>query len=805
MRFSRRITIFGLALFVNLFAISLYAARVPIPEGIFYYQPAASVFGSEAVWCNPSALGWYNSAEYQLIAGYNNSSFAKSWGTVVTHKRISIAYRHLYDPDEKDYNEYVFSTGFPLGRSLAIGISYRNFKDGPTSYNKRHYWNMSVSGRPGGLLSWAAVFSNLNRGRLDGEQTETEQQYSLAYRPLREKLTVAVDAFLSTGQSLKNAEYRYHAEIIPVPGLFIEGYINSNCDFQVGLRVNLLKHFTGWQGNYSKGANHVRSTVYLGATSKRQASVIPERKRRLSMNVSGRPEENPSRPLIGQEKTPFWEILLGIYRAADDCSIGELVIRLNGLSLGFGQAQELRDALSYFRKQGKYVICHLSAPNNIGYYVASVADAIYIPPVSQLNLVGLRAELTYYTGTMEKVGIRADLVRIGKYKQAPEAYTRKAASKEGREDTNQLLDDLYSQFVGSIAEGRNLSPDSVMVLIDQGPFTSQEALSLSLVDGLSYHDNLHDGILRSLPEISFRHYQSDTLANDGWPRVPVIAVVVADGDVIDSERSGNVLGGGQKVTPAGMAAALEKVGQKSDVKGVIWRVNSPGGVALAGERIYHSVDKISQRKPFVVSMSNVAASAGYYVSIPGQRLFADPGTITGSIGIYGGKVDLSGLYKKIDLGKELFTRGKSAGMLSTIKPFTDEERTRYYSQLQAFYDHFVGLVAEDRGLSIDSVDAVSRGRVWTGRKALEIGLIDELGGLRQALEYTAGSLGLDDYRVEIYPQRRPLFLLSGGSLIRTIAQLFGGKTNPSEVLSGVLYPLGEGTIFARMPYDIEIE
>lgn len=801
----RRLIVIGFVLFVNLFTISSHAARVQIPEGVFYYQPAASVFGSEAVWCNPSVLGWYDAVEYQLMTEYYNSSFGKSWGSVVNRKGISVAYRHLYNPEEKDCNEYVFGSGIPLGRSLAVGLSYRYFKDGSTGYNKRHYWNLSTSGKTGGSFSWAAVFSNLNRGRLNGEQTETEQRYSLAYRPIKDKLTLAVDASLSTGQNIKEAVYQYHAEFIPIPGVFVEGYIDSDRNFQVGLRVNLLKHFTGWHGSFSKDGNHSRSTVYMGATSKRQASVIPERKRRLSMNVSGRPEENPPQPFLGHKKTPFWTTLLSVYRAADDDSIRELVIELNGLSLGFGQAQELRDALSYFRQQGKYVVCHLSAPNNIGYYVASVSDEIYIPPVSQLNLVGLRAELTYYTGTMEKIGVKADMMRIGKYKKAAEAFTRKSASKEGREATNKLLDNLYSQFVGGIAEGRSLSQDSVKALIDKGPFTSEKALSFGLVDGLSYRDNLNDGILRSMPEINFRHYQSDTLLNDGWPHVPVLAVVVADGNVVGNNGSGNPFGGSQQMTPASMSSALENAGRESDVKGIIWRVNSPGGVAMAGERIYHSVDKISQHKSLVVSMANVAASAGYYVSMPGKYIFADPGTITGSIGIFGGKVNLSGLYDKIDLGKELYTRGKFAGMLSTIQPFTDNERDKYYSQLKAFYDHFVGLVAESRNLSVDSVDAISRGRVWTGQEALDIGLVDELGGLRQAIGYSARSLGLDDYRIKVLPQQRPWFLLPDISLTQTISRLFGGKSDPAEVMSDMFSPLMEGTIIARMPYDIEIE
>jgi len=241
------------------------------------------------------------------------------------------------------------------------------------------------------------------------------------------------------------------------------------------------------------------------------------------------------------------------------------------------------------------------------------------------------------------------------------------------------------------------------------------------------------------------------------------------------------------------------------VKGVIFRINSPGGFALAGEEIYHSAQKAAEKKPLVASMSNVAASGGYYIAMPSVRLFADPGTITGSIGIYGGKVDLSGLYKKIDLGKELYTRGRFAGMLSTMRPFTDEEREKYHSQMKAFYDYFVKLVSNNRALSADSVDALSRGRVWTGREALSNGLIDELGGLKRSLDYTAMRLGLKDYRIAVYPEKRPWFVFPGRSIMKAIAHFFSGNGNGEETLAKGLGFSGRGDILARMPFDISIE
>jgi len=779
--------------------------RIAIPDDLFYYRPAASVFGAEAAWVNPASLGRFNTPSLQLMADYTRGEYGKSWGIVTSHDRTAVAYRKIHNPSGAEFREWIWAAGFSLNPGMSLGFSYRYFDKGPGIYNNRHFWNIGLSGSTHGPISWAAVFSNLNRGRVNGERTETEQRYSLAYRPLGPRLTLAVDMFLSTKTRLSDADYVYHGEFIPVPGLYVYAGIDSDKNFQVGARANLLKYFVGHQSDFDKNGHGGRTTVFVGSTTRRQASLIPESKRRLLLGVAGQPAENPPRPIIGRKRMPFAHLVLTIYRAADDPSIGEMVLSLNGLTLGFGQAQELREAVRYFKSHGKGVICYLSSPNNVSYYVASIADQILIPPVSQLRLVGLRAELTFYAGTLSKLGVNVELLKVGEHKTAAETYTRTASSAENRQQINRLLDDLYDQFVEAIAEGRGLTVDSVVSLIDNGPFTSTEALAFDLVDGLSYRDELMEEYLDRMPEVSFRHYLADTLLNDDWRPVPKIALVVAEGEITSDSDSRSPLASSDKLTPSLLSKALNRARNNPDVKGIILRVNSPGGWALASEVIYHQTVRASEKKPFIVSMSNVAASGGYYISMSAERIFADPATITGSIGIYGGKADMSGLYDKIDLGKELYTRGKYAGMLSTIRPFTEDERIKYQSHLQAFYDHFIDLVANNRKLGVDSVDALSRGRVWTGREALANGLVDETGGLRQSIEHLADALGLEDYRLVIYPEKRPLFVLKIPGLLRVVTGLFESDSPVMSVLGYDSDTSEDGYVLARMPFDIEIE
>lgn len=776
--------------------------RVVSPEAVWYYEPAATVTSSEAGWVNPAALGRSPHSGFQFMADYYNGDYAKSWGWTIYRDRAATAYRHVNNPGGEDYDEWLWAAGMKFGPNINFGFSYSYFRNGPGEYNNRHLWTIGLLSRGRGPFALGAVFSNLNRGRLNGERTAVEHRYSIGYRPFGNDFTFSADMLTSTHEWSKDARFIYHAEYVPTPGLFINGYVDNHRAFEVGVRVNLLKFFTGTRSSFDRHGHNGRTTFFLGAVDRRQPSLIKEPKRYLSMRLNGTPSENPPRPVFGRTSPAFIEYLLTLYRAADDPSIAALSLRLGRLSMGMGQAQELRDALIYFRSRGKRIVCHLDSPNNLGFYVACAADSILIPPVSELQLVGLRAELTYYTGTFEKLGINLEMLRVGDYKDAPEAYTRKEPSEPSREQLNRILDDLYEQFVDDIATGRGMTSDSVRALIDRGPFTSQEALACGLIDGCCHRDEVAPRYFANLPAVSFGAFQDDTPPDDDWQPRPVVAVVVADGEI--GPGSDNPLDDGPSVTPGTMANACERAQHDPKIDAVVLRINSPGGWALAGEDIHRSIQKVAERKPLTVSMANVAASGGYYIATPGARLFADPATITGSIGIYGGKLDLSGLYRKIDLGKELYTRGRFAGMMTSVRPFTEEERAKYQSHLEAFYAHFVQLVADNRQLPPDSVDHLGQGRVWTGREARANGLVDEVGGLKAALDYTAQEAGLERYDVRLLPEKRPWFVLPGNSLWRQVLPLFGLHSETPVPNLPQLPDADSPSIIARLPYDIDI-
>ncbi|MFH1687788.1 MAG: signal peptide peptidase SppA [bacterium] len=790
-------------LMAALLPAAVVAERVNPVDGVFYYQPAASVFGAEAAWINPAGLAAYRASGFQLLADYADDSFAKSWGWVANSERLATAYRRVDSPSGDDWQEYVFASAVKLGDLLHVGGSYRYYKTAPDYRARQHSWNLGFAFGSRNGFKMGAVFSNLNHARDSlGIGTETEMRYSLAYRPFGPKLTLAADMFLSTGTRLSHADYIYHARIDTERGIFIEAAIEPDDSWQVGLRFDLNRYFAGARSHFSS-AGHDRTTVFVGATSLRQRSMIGEPARRLELGIGGALSENPPQPILGRERLSFTRMLLDIYRAAEDPSISEMVLGLRGSRLGFGRTQELRQALEQFQAEGKTITCHLSQAGNLDYYLASVCDRILIDPVSRLNLVGLKVELTFLGGTLDKLGAGVEMVQIGEHKSAAEKYSRADASEANRAQINRLLDDLYDQFVDGIAAARSLSPDSVRNIIDNGPFTSEEALAAGLVDGLSYRDDLAKDYLRPMTTISFRQYLSDTLLNDGWPTRPQVGVIVADGEIDNSDQQIPCVSQGDKITPGSMRKAVKQMASNPSVRGVILRVDSPGGLALAGEEMYHTLEKATRTRPLVVSMANQAASGGYYIAMPGKRIFADPATLTGSIGIFAGKPDLSRLYEKLDLGKELFVRGRYAGMMTWMRPFTDDERAKFASHIEAFYDHFVDLVATNRAMPYDSINALAQGQVWTGREALDNGLVDELGGLKQALQYTAERLDLDQYGVALYPEHRPWIELPGQSFLRPLAALVGLGHSANNI-GTALMPFDEG-IYARLPFDLTIE
>ncbi len=783
------------------------ADRLLIPDGIFYYRPAATVSGAEATWVNPAALHRYPNGIVQVMGDFADGSTLESYGVAITGDRVGLAYRYVDLPATESIREFVFAGGSGFGPQIAVGGSYRWFRNGPPELRRQHLWNAALLAPIGQTFQFASVFSNLNRADRAGDETEVEMRYSLGYRPLRgQQLTLAADMFLSTGNKLSEADFVYYAEANPSRGIYLNGTVDNDGNWQAGVRVNLLRYFVGGQSQFADG-DHRRTTAYVGFSALRQPSVIPESPQRILARFGGF-GENPTRYLFGPRPVGYLRNLITLDRAVHDPGVSEVLLVISSTP-GVAQAQELRRAISDARSHGKHVTVYLKRANDLTYYVAAAANRIIMPPVSRLDLNGLAVDLTYYAGVLAKVGVSLDLVRIAEYKTAPERYTRTGPTPEASAQMNRLLDNWFDMLTDGIASGRSLSPDSVRALIDIGPFTSIDAVSVGLIDTLMYADVLTRGGYHSGGGfVSLSRYRADTLVNTSWRFRPRLAVVVAEGEIAQG-ASQPLFGPRGQVSPGLMARGFGQAEGDPYARGIIFRINSPGGGAFAGEGIHRTVDRSGSRRPLTVSIGNTAASGGMYIATPAATWISSSGSSTGSIGIYGGKADFSGLYEKLDVGTALYTRGRLSAMMSTARPFTDEEREKYRDQLRAFYDHFVDLVATSRDLSVDSIDAIGRGQVWTGREALAIGLVDDTTGWQGAVAAAAESAGLTgrDFDIAVYPTKRSLLPLPAFSILDVATGWLRGSSQeapvPADPLTRFLDSDGE-LMLMRMPFDIHL-
>jgi len=451
-------------------------------------------------------------------------------------------------------------------------------------------------------------------------------------------------------------------------------------------------------------------------------------------------------------------VWMALRRAAQDSHIRAVVLEPEGQSVGWAKLEEIRSDVEQFRKSGKPVFAYLRNPSAREYYVALAADRIYLGPEDPLMLKGMRAEILYFRNTLAKLGVSVDVEHDGKYKDFGDMFTRSDMSPETKEVLNALLDDLYGNLVSRIAAARGKQPDQVRALIDQGPFSAPDALQAGLVDELRFEDQMW-GELHQRLQIGEPNKLALSRYLKAAPRtVPRnhFALVVAEGDIVRGDPSDD---GGEGLTSYGFDKLLREAAADSLVKGILVRIDSPGGEVTASDEMWREMSLVSRKKPLVISMSDVAASGGYYMAMTGDPIVAYPETETGSIGVVFGKPNLHGLYDKLGISKDSIQRGRNAGIDSDYTSLDADQRALMQHGIDQSYHEFVAKVATARHRAIADIEPVAEGRVWLGSQAKPRGLVDELGGLDAAvtlLKKKAGIFAGEEVGLLLYPGRRSL-------------------------------------------------
>ncbi len=502
-----------------------------------------------------------------------------------------------------------------------------------------------------------------------------------------------------------------------------------------------------------------------------------------------------------------------IERAGKDDRISALLLECGGLRGGWAKVEELRWAIEEFKTSGKPVVAYMEVAGALDYLVASVADEVHMAPEGRLDLKGLRAEVAFYKDTFEKLGVQAELEWVGKYKSAVEPYSRASMSDSFREVIEAQLDGLLGLMSRMVSESRGLSPEQFRATLDRGPFLSPQAREAGLVDELSYPDEVESRLAEKLgveeiKKVSLRRYNSSTVDKLGLGSKRRIAVVYGVGTIVGGDVEADPFFGSSLLGGDGFSKVLDEVRKDKEIEAVILRIDSPGGDALASDRMWRSLQLLRQEKPVVVSMSDVAASGGYYMAMGKDTpILAYPGTFTGSIGVYFGKFNLRGLYDKIGLHKEILTRGKFAAIDTDYRPLTNDERKKLREGVEAVYDSFVSKVAEARGSTWDEIHEVAQGRVWMGDEAVEQGLADEIGGFERAIALAKEKAGIpegDEVALATYPRRKQLIdlLMNPDRMARRtiLPASWKARLDPQ----GMLPAMAEGGMLAITPYSVTI-
>lgn len=467
------------------------------------------------------------------------------------------------------------------------------------------------------------------------------------------------------------------------------------------------------------------------------------------------PEGTLPEGLFSEIHESLSDALARLDKAANDKSLSGVILKINGPTLGWAKLHELRQAIGRIRAKGKTVHAWLEQGTSVDYLLATACDKIAMPESGALMMQGLRAEVSFYKNLFDKLDVKAEILRVGEYKSAAEPFSRTEMSPEFREELEAMVDDLYGQMVATISESRKLTPDQVKAAIDQGPLTAKTAKELGLIDTLAYEDEIEAAAkeaaggakVKIVRKYGRKKLDTDFSGFTGMVKMmellmgveqpkkksstkTKIAVIHATGAIVTGASQSDLFGD----ATLGAETIIKAVKQAADdatVKAIVLRVDSPGGSALASDLMWRALEKVD--KPVVASMGDVAASGGYYISMGADKILAEPGTITGSIGVVGGKVALQGLYEKLGITTSIVSRGKNSGVLSTTTGFSDSEREAMTKMMHDIYAQFTEKAAKGRKMELEKLEKLARGRVYTGATAVKLGLVDEIGTLDDAV------------------------------------------------------------------------
>jgi protease-4 len=515
----------------------------------------------------------------------------------------------------------------------------------------------------------------------------------------------------------------------------------------------------------------------------------------LSGSLTESPVVDPFGLTAGQV-TSLADLVGRLKQASKDDNVKAVILTYDGMSFGFGQLEELCEAIGRVKAAGKKVYVHSEFMTTFTYALLCAGDDLSLAPESSLWLTGLYGEDLYIKGLLDKIGIEADMMHMGAYKSASEMFTRRSPSKEAAENINWIFDSYYDSLVDMVATSRDKTPEEVRKLIDKGLYTTNEALTEGLIDAIETREAFVHRVREEIggpikvdnrygrkkgPQINmanplaFFSILAEMFTSPERPKKDAVAVIYVEGPILPGYGQPGLFSSINAAFSGDIRKALEKASKDDSVKAVVMRVNSPGGSAQASEVILNATRQVLAEKPFVISMGNVAGSGGYYICCAADTIFADQTTITASIGVVGGKLITKGLWDKLGIDWVPYKRGARGDIFNSNRRYNDDERALIERYMREVYEVFKEHVVKGRSNKLAKpVEEMAAGRVYTGKQALALGLVDKIGGLRDAIEYAAAKASLSDYEIRTIPE--PLDFIT-----QMIQQYSGEGEKPTDI------------------------
>lgn len=722
-------------------------------------------------------------------------------------------------PDPGTPTRLTWSQAVPLGDKAAIGVAWHHFFDEPGGITRGlDTFDLALSGRLGAHLAVGAAVRDLFKPQVAGETIQRRFELELVTRPIGDdRLELGLGGRIGEDQSeqgsARDVDGWLRGSLRVVRGVYLRGQAETRSlvfadDAGMGddlrewrLTAGLELSFGGLgAAGYARtvvdddgDSRFAGGTVVVRASQKGPPSLLPPARRIERLELDGDLNERELTRLIAQLK-----------QFEKDDSLAAVLLQVDRMSAGWAATSEVRAALESLRRHGVKVYAYMVAGTTRQYYLASVADRVYVDPAGGLRLSGMVATSLYFKGLFDKLGVVAQFQKIEEYKSAPEQYTRAGPTEPAFTMRNEIYDSMYGEVVQAIARGRRLDPARVRTLIDNGPYTAGELSKIpALVDRVADPEDLAEDLVRDLGG-AYPVASAPRVRDERWD-YPGVAVIYIDGDIVDGKSQVIPVLGTRLVGGDTIAQSIAAARASDKVSAIVLRINTPGGSALASEIISREVFKTRGVKPIICSMGDVAASGGYFAAAGCDVILADPMTVTGSIGIFTGKFDVSGLFARLGVTWTIYKRGALADSESFLKAYSADEERQVKRKLHYYYGRFIKAVADGRSLTTEKVDAVGRGHVWTGVQAKPIRLIDRFGGIREAIEEAVRAAGMDpdeDVRLLLLPSEESGVL---ARLLGSLASAREGRSAERGLFEALLPGGADRALLQAIPGSIWVQ